>query len=80
MAEFFVMRRYRRKGVGLAAASAIFDRFKGPWEVRQRDENVEATAFWRRVIAHYTGGRYQEVRWDDAAWTGPVQSFTSATS
>jgi predicted acetyltransferase len=80
MAEFFVMRRYRRKGVGLAAASAIFDRFKGPWEIRQRDENVEATAFWRRVIGQYTNGNYQEVRWDDAAWTGPVQSFTSATS
>jgi GNAT superfamily N-acetyltransferase len=29
MAEFFVMRRYRRKGVGLAAAAAAFDRFKG---------------------------------------------------
>src|SRR5262245_48238870 len=31
MAEFFVMRRYRRKGVGFAAAAAAFDRFKGPW-------------------------------------------------
>ena len=39
MAEFFVMRRFRRKGVGLAAASAAFDRFKGPWEIRQHDES-----------------------------------------
>src|SRR5262252_7458427 len=31
MSEFFVMRRYRRKGVGLAAAAAAFDHFKGPW-------------------------------------------------
>src|SRR4051794_34558578 len=30
MAEFFVMRRFRRKGVGLAAASVAFDRFKAP--------------------------------------------------
>jgi len=78
MAEFFVMRRYRRQGVGLAAASAAFDRFAGPWEIRQRDENVAATAFWRRVADRYTRGRYREVRWNDGAWIGPVQTFSSA--
>jgi len=77
MAEFFVMRRYRRKGVGLAAAWAAFDRFKGPWEVRQQDENVVATAFWRRAIDRYTHGSYREVRWNDTAWIGPVQMFSS---
>jgi predicted acetyltransferase len=77
MAEFFVMRRYRRQGIGRAAAAAAFDRFKGPWEIRQRDENAAATAFWRNVVDRYTGGSYREVRWDDAAWVGPVQMFTS---
>ena len=77
MAEFFVMRKYRRRGVGFAAASAAFDRFIGRWEIRQRDENVAATAFWRRVIARYTDGSYQEIRCDDATWVGPVQTFTS---
>ena len=77
MAEFFVMRRYRRKGVGLAAAAAAFDRFKGPWEIRQQDENVVATAFWRRAVDRYTRGNYREVRWNDGAWVGPVQMFTS---
>jgi predicted acetyltransferase len=78
MAEFFVMRRYRRKGVGFAAASAVFDRFKGPWEVRQRPDNADATSFWRRVIARYTNGSYQEDVWNDASWTGPVQRFSTA--
>lgn len=78
MAEFFVMRRYRGSGVGLAAASAAFDRFKGPWEIRQRDENAGATAFWRKVVDRYTQGRYREVRWNDQAWVGPVQMFSSA--
>jgi predicted acetyltransferase len=77
MAEFFVMRRFRRKGVGLAAASAAFDRFKGPWEIRQHDENVAASAFWRKVIDRYTRGRYREVRWNDRAWIGPVQMFST---
>ena len=77
MTEFFVMRRYRRRGVGLAAACAAFDRFAGSWEVRQREDNVEATAFWRQVVARYTDGKYQEARWNDATWVGPVQMFST---
>jgi predicted acetyltransferase len=77
MAEFFVMRMYRRQGVGQAAAAAAFGRFPGPWEIRQRDENVAAAVFWRRVIADYTDGRYAETHWDNKTWTGPVQTFTT---
>jgi predicted acetyltransferase len=77
MAEFFVMRRHRGQGVGRAAAFAAFARFRGPWEVRQRDENAGATAFWRRAIGAYTRGNYEEVRWDAPAWRGPVQRFTT---
>jgi predicted acetyltransferase len=77
MAEFFVMRRFRRKGVGQRAASMVFDRFKGPWEIRQHDENTAAIAFWRTAIDRYTGGSYREVHWNDATWTGPVQMFSS---
>ena len=77
VAEFFVLRAHRRKGVGLAAACAAFDRFKGRWEVRQRRANVAATAFWRRAIGHHTGGKFDERDWDDATWSGPVQTFSS---
>jgi predicted acetyltransferase len=78
MAELFVMRRYRRRGVGAGAAAALFDRFRGRWEIRQRPENTAATAFWRRAVDRYTGGRFEEVQWNDAAWVGPVQMFSSA--
>ena len=77
MTEFFVLRRFRRRGVGLAAAFAAFDLFKGRWEVRQREENAAATAFWRRAIGDYTRGNYQEVRWDRAEWTELVQTFST---
>jgi predicted acetyltransferase len=77
MAEFFVMRRYRRRGVGLAAAALAFDRFRGPWEVRERVGNDAATAFWRRAIDQYTSGRFDEVQWSNETWTGPVQSFST---
>jgi predicted acetyltransferase len=33
IAEFFIMRKYRRQGVGEQAAFQIFDRFPGPWHV-----------------------------------------------
>lgn len=77
MAEFFVMRRYRRRGVGLTAAALAFARFRGSWEVRQRERNEAATAFWRRAIGSYTGGRFDEVFWKDETWTGPVQRFST---
>lgn len=59
VAEFFVMRKYRRKGVGRTAAREMFDRFPGGWEVSQWTNNLPARKFWREVIAAYTGGNYQ---------------------
>jgi predicted acetyltransferase len=75
VAEFFVLQRYRRAGVGEHAARWLFDRFPGRWEVRQRAENTRAIAFWRRVIDRYTGGRFDEEVLADERWHGPVQRF-----
>jgi predicted acetyltransferase len=77
MAEFFILRNYRRRGVGERAAKAIFDRLPGSWEIRQRSSNVDAVAFWRRVIERYTHGAFREVTWHDEIWQGPVQFFTT---
>lgn len=75
MTEFFVLRRFRRRGVGRAAAFAAFDWFRGRWEVRQREENPNATAFWRRTIQEYTLGEYEETRWERPEWSEIVQAF-----
>jgi predicted acetyltransferase len=77
MAEFFVLRKYRRQGVGERAAREIFGRFPGPWEVRERSANAVAIAFWRQVIDRYKGASFREVPWADDAWQGPVQMFTA---
>ena len=77
MAEFFVLRRYRRQGVGEQAARELFARFRGPWEIRERAANIQAIAFWRRVIDRHTGGQFREVLFADDAWQGPVQLFRS---
>jgi predicted acetyltransferase len=75
VAEFFVMRKYRRHGVGSAVATRVFDAFRGYWEIRELKSNHAAIAFWRRVIAAYTKGNFTEAVLDDDRWHGPVQSF-----
>jgi predicted acetyltransferase len=60
IAEFFIMRKYRRKGIGRRAAEHILDLHKGQWEIFQMDSNKSAQAFWRRVILDYTKGQCSE--------------------
>lgn len=57
--DFFIAAKYRRKGVGRAAARAVFEKFRGRWEVFQLARNTPAIAFWNRVIGEYTGGSYE---------------------
>ena len=75
MVEFFIMRKYRRRGVGGETATRLFDLFPGRWEVRQIAANAPAQAFWRKVIGVYTGGRFEERFVEDEQWRGPYQSF-----
>lgn len=60
VAEFFVLRRYRRSGVGRAAAFLLWDRLSGQWIVRVSEGNRGAIPFWAGVIAEYSGGTATE--------------------
>jgi predicted acetyltransferase len=60
MAEFFVGRDWRRRGIGRLAVELILNRFAGRWEITEYLRNPGAVSFWRRVVANYTQGRYQE--------------------
>ncbi len=60
MAEFFIARSQRRLGVGRTAVQLIFNRFAGRWEITEYLRNPAAVSFWRRVVALYTQGNYQE--------------------
>jgi predicted acetyltransferase len=46
--------------MGRDAATLIFDRFAGDWEIFEYLRNPGAVAFWRRVVAVYSGGSYSE--------------------
>jgi predicted acetyltransferase len=50
VAEFFIVNRWQRQGVGSASAHLLFRRFPGAWKLHQLANNIGAIAFWRRVI------------------------------
>ncbi|MBI5567732.1 MAG: GNAT family N-acetyltransferase [Chloroflexi bacterium] len=75
MDEFFIMRKYRRQGLGEQVAVRLFNKFEGVWEVGEIQENVEAQVFWRLVIGRYTDHHFQEINADTERWLGPVQTF-----
>jgi predicted acetyltransferase len=56
VSEFFVLRKYRRSGIGRRAAMALFDRFQGRWQLSVLPRNGPAICFWRKVINEYPGG------------------------
>jgi predicted acetyltransferase len=78
MDEFFVMRKYRRRGVGSHVAHALFDRFPGRWEISQWPTNLPSQAFWRSVIGRYIHGPVNEAFLDMPRIRGFVQWFASA--
>jgi len=60
IAEFFIMKKYRKEGIGKAVAKQVFNLYKGQWEVHQREYNVPAQKFWNKVISEYTNGNFSE--------------------
>jgi predicted acetyltransferase len=60
VAEFFVLRRDRRAGIGRRAARMLWDRLPGSWVVRVSDANRAALPFWESVIREYAKGAFAE--------------------
>ncbi|KKI93500.1 acetyltransferase [Bacillus sp. SA1-12] len=73
MAEFFIMKKFRKEGIGKHTAFYLFDLFPGNWEVAEIEENVPAQTFWRKVISEYTKDNYKEIQ--RINWKGPIQIF-----
>ena len=58
LAEFFVMYKYRRSGVGRFAAIKVFDMFHGKWQLKRHPKNIASVHFWNEIISEYTVGKY----------------------
>lgn len=53
MTEFFIVRRYRRYGIGTHAAHEVWRQFPGLWEIRVMERNHSGHTFWERAIASF---------------------------
>jgi len=58
--EFFVIRRFRRRGLGQKIATLLWDEHPGAWLVRVLQANAPAVLFWRTAISNYTSSTYAE--------------------
>ena len=60
MAQFFILRKFKGKGLGHAVAYQCFNKFCGIWEVMVMPGNEGAYRFWRAIIKHYTNNHFSE--------------------
>jgi predicted acetyltransferase len=58
--EFFVIRRFRRRGVGQRVATLLWNERPGEWLVRVVESNAPAVLFWRTAVSEYSRGLYEE--------------------
>lgn len=60
MAQFFILRKFKGKGIGRYVAKQCFNKFQGIWEVMVIPSNEGAYHFWRSVIRDYTDNKFVE--------------------
>lgn len=66
MAQFFVLRKFKNKGLGRYIAHECFKKFAGVWEVMVIPGNEGAYRFWRSTIRNYTHNNFAEYTRDIA--------------
>ena len=60
MAQFFILRKFKGKGIGRHIAFQCFDKFQGKWEVFVMQGNEGAYRFWRKIIKDYAHNHFKE--------------------
>jgi predicted acetyltransferase len=77
IAEFFILRGYRRRGIGAEVAAKVWRLCPGLWEVRVRAKNAAALQFWNSAVARFTGQQAKSVRLEIGGHAWHVLSFES---
>ena len=82
LAEFFVLRKYRHKGVGRTVATHLFAMFPGPWVVAVIQQNRDAAQFWDHVISGSAVRELNKVAINDGKrdWVVFQFEFSESTS
>ena len=66
MAQFYILKKFKSKGIGQHVVCQCFDKFQGDWEVMVMPGNEGAYRFWRTIIKNYTHNNFTEYTRDIA--------------
>ena len=69
IAEYLIIPKYRRKGLGKKVATLIFEKYPGNWEVQPSFNNEKAYLFWKNVVESYKKDNYE--------YDGKIFTFTN---
>lgn len=71
IAEYLVIPKYRRMGVGSQAARKCFELHDGPWEIKPAYGSKSAYCFWKKAIERHVGEHYI---WKDGFFSFDTQN------
>jgi predicted acetyltransferase len=79
MAEFFVLRKYRRHGIAREAVRQVLAAYPGRWEVAVMARNARALSFWPKAIAAAPNvSELTRREGDGEHWNGPIWTFLAS--
>lgn len=78
VAEFFIIRGCRRRGIGTEIAHKVWRLLPGPWEVRVMQSNRAAKTFWEHAIMEFVGAAVDSCQSERDGQTWNTFSFDSA--
>jgi len=68
MAEFFILKPYRKKGIGQACVKKTLAEYPGIWHIGTITKNVAAASFWQKIINQYDNVEMLDKQHDGERW------------
>ncbi len=59
IAEFFILRRYRRLGIGTLVSQQLLNKYTGLWEISYSASNQAASKLWNSILKDYPNKQHQ---------------------
>ena len=64
VSEFFVLRAWRRRSVGITVAHELWQRWPGRWQVRVMESNDSGCRFWEKAVRTFAGDGVRASRFE----------------
>ena len=64
VAEFCILPKYRKLGLGKTLAFYLLDSLEGNWEIRYHPKNISSVKFWESIAKEYSKGKCEIIHGD----------------